>query len=137
MDIRIRQNYEDYEKVQKAFKEFIHALVWESMDIDNCVHEDEVNEHIDKYCSTNGEQLIALVNDSVSKFVKSLYARYKVNCYECDSEGCILNGVGKYIKTDNMELAFQKAAEFYRKGNRPYVEVFDNHTRKFIAKWGL
>lgn len=58
--IRIRQNYENYERVQKAFKEFVHALVWESMDIDAGVHEDEVNEHIAKYCRTNGDQMIAL-----------------------------------------------------------------------------
>ena len=134
--MNIRQNYENYQRVKDAFKEFIHALVWESVDIENGASEEEINEHIDEYCSTNGGQLIALVNDSVSTFVKSLYARYKVTCYECDSEGCI-NGVGKCIKTDNMEVAFQKAAEFYRKANRPYVEVFDNHTRKFIAKWGL
>lgn len=80
--IRNRQNYEDYERVQKAFKEFIHALVWESIDIDAGAHEDEVNEHIDKYCRTNGNQMIALANDSVTKFIKSLESRYEVHCYE-------------------------------------------------------
>ena len=83
--IRIRQNYENYERVQKAFKEFIHALVWESMDIDAGVHEDEVNEHIDKYCRTNGDQMIALTNDSVTKFIKSLNSRFEVHCYEIDA----------------------------------------------------
>ena len=53
--IRIKQNHENYERVQKAFKEFVHALVWESMVIDDGVHEDEVNEHIAKYCRTNGD----------------------------------------------------------------------------------
>ena len=69
--IRIRQNYENYERVQKAFKEFVHALVWESMDIDAGVQEEEINEHIAKYCRTNGDQMIALTNDSVTKFIKS------------------------------------------------------------------
>ena len=84
--IRIRQNYENYERVQNAFKDFIHALVWESIDIDAGVHEDEVNEHIDRYCRNNGGQMISLVNDSVSKFIKSLKSRYEVQCYEIDAE---------------------------------------------------
>ena len=40
--IRIKENYENYDRVKKAFKDFVHALVWESMDIDAGVHEDGV-----------------------------------------------------------------------------------------------
>ena len=110
--IRIRQNYENYERVQKAFKEFVHALVWESMDIDAGVHEDEVNEHIAKYCRTNGDQMIALTNDSVTKFIKSLNSRFEVHCY-----------------------AFKKAAEFYRHAKCPQVNIYDNELDKYVAEW--
>ena len=75
LKIRIMDNkdyYEDYDRVKKAFKGFIYALVWESMDIDAGVHEDEINEHITRYCNTNGDQMIALANDCVTKFIKSL-----------------------------------------------------------------
>jgi hypothetical protein len=133
--IRIRQNYENYERVQNAFNDFIHALVWESMDIDAGAHEDEVNEHIDKYCRTNGGQMIALANDSVMKFIKSLEPRYEVHLYECEWDGNIIGETAKHFSTDNCVIAFKKAAEFYRYAKRPKVSIFDNETDKYIAEW--
>jgi hypothetical protein len=129
--MEIRKNYENYERVQKTFKEFIHALVWESIEIENGADEKEIEDHINKYCNAHGDQMIALVNDSVNKYFIALYARYKVTYYECE---------GHYIKkqvinTDNMEVALAQAAKFYRKGSNPYIEVFDNETKKYIAKW--
>lgn len=133
--IRIKQNYENYEKVQKAFKEFVHALVWESMDIDNNVHEDEVNEHIAKYCRANGNQMIALTNDSVTKFIKSLNSRFEVHCYEIDANGNAIEDTAKHFNTDNSVIAFKKAAEFYRNAKYPQVVIFDNELGKYIAEW--
>ena len=130
--IRIRQNYENYERVQKAFKEFIHALVWESMDIDAGVHEDEVNEHIDKYCRTNGNKMIALANDSVTKYIKSLDARYSVHCYEYVNGEAIEEDS---FNTNNEYLALKKAAEFYRGAACPKVIIYDNATDKYLAEW--
>jgi hypothetical protein len=131
--MEIRKNYENYERVQKTFKEFIHALVWESAELENGASEQEINDHINKYCNTHGDQMIALTNDSVSKYITALYARYKVTYYEC--EGYRVKKIGQVINTDNMEVALAKAAEFYRNGTRPYIEVFDNETKKYIAKW--
>lgn len=133
--IRIRQNYENYERVQNAFKDFIHALVWESMDIDAGVHEDEVNEHIDKYCRTNGGQMIALANDSVMKFIKSLEPRYEVHCYEIDDEGNAIEETAKHYLTHNEVIALKKGAEFYRRAKCPQVNIFDNEQNKYIAEW--
>jgi hypothetical protein len=62
--------YEDYERVKTAFKGFIHAMVWEDIDIDCGVHEDVVNAHIDKFCDTNGDQLIELMNSVMRTFVR-------------------------------------------------------------------
>ncbi len=133
--IRIKQNYENYERVQKAFHDFIHALVWESMDIDAGVHEDEVNEHIDKYCRTNGNHMIELANDSVTKFIKSLEARYSVHLYEIKENGDADEDNAKHIDTDNLVLAMKKAAEFYRRAKCPQVNIFDNELGKYIAEW--
>lgn len=133
--IRIRQNYEDYERVQKAFKEFVHALVWESMDIDAGVQEEEINEHIAKYCRTNGDQMIALTNDSVTKFIKSLNSRFEVHCYEIDANGNAIEDTAKHFDTDNGIIAFKKAAEFYRHAKCPQVNIFDNELGKYVAEW--
>ena len=133
--IRIRQNYENYERVQNAFKDFIHALVWESMDIDAGVHEDEVNEHIKQYCRNNGGQMISLTNDSVTKFIKSLESRYEVHCYEIDDEGNAIEETAKHYYTDNEVIALKKGAEFYRSAKCPQVNIFDNEQDKYIAEW--
>jgi hypothetical protein len=133
--IRIRQNYENYERVKNAFKSFIHALVWESADIDEGFDENEVNEHIEKYCNAHGDQMIALANDSISKFIRELKPRYDVRHYEIDDNGIKHEIIKDHIRTDNQELALKKAACLYRYGKCPKVEIFDNETNKYIAEW--
>ena len=133
--IRIRQNYEDYGRVRKAFKEFIHALVWESMDIDDGVHEDEVNKHIDQYCANNQDQMIAKANTDVTKFIKSLNARFEVHCYEINENGDAIEETAKHFDTDNGVIALKKAAEFYRHAKCPQVNIYDNELGKYIAEW--
>jgi hypothetical protein len=133
--IRIRQNYDNYERVQKTFKEFVHALVWESMDIDEGVEDNEVNEHIEKYCNTHGDQMISLANNCVSKFIKGLTARFEVHCYEMDENGIAIEETAKHYNTDNEVLALKKGAEFYRQAKCPQVNIFDNEQDKYIAEW--
>jgi hypothetical protein len=133
--IRIRQNYENYERVKKAFKEFVHALVWESADIAEGVDESEVNERIDKYCRTNGGKMIAFTNDSVTEFIKSLNSRFEVHCYEVDANGNAIEETAKHLDTDNGVIAFKAAAEFYRHAKCPQVNIFDNELGKYVAEW--
>lgn len=133
--IRIKQNYEDYGRVRKAFKEFIHALVWESMDIDSGVHEDEVNTHIDQYCANNQDQMIAKANTDVTKFIKSLESRYNVHMYELDDFGNVIEETAEHMNTDNLKLALSHASDFYRKAKCPQVNIYDNETDKYIAEW--
>lgn len=133
--IRIRQNYKNYERVQEAFKEFVQALVWESMDIDDGVYVDEVDKHIGEYCKANGGQMIALTNDSVTKFIKSLNSRFEVHCYEIDANGNAIEDTAKHFDTDNGIIAFKKAAEFYRHAKCPQVNIFDNELGKYVVEW--
>ena len=133
--IRIRQNYENYERVKKAFKEFVHALVWESMDIDAGVHEDEVNEHIERYCNNYGERIIADTNENVSKFIREQYSRYEVRFCEFDADKRIIEDTLRSFRTNNLSLALKKAAKFYRSARNPQVEVYDNETESVITEW--
>ena len=133
--IRIRTNYEDYERVKQSFKNFVHALVWESMDIDAGVEEDEINKHIEMFCKQQGEKKIAEINDSVSKFICSLTARYEVHLYEMNDNGDVIEETAKHINTDNLNLALKKGAEFYRSAKNPQVNIFDNETAQYIAEW--
>ena len=133
--IRIRQNYENYERVKNAFKSFIHALVLESADIDAGVHENEIESYIQRYCNTHGGQMIVLTNDSVTKFIKSLTSRYEVHCYELNENGDAIEETAKHYNTDNLTIALKKGAEFYRKAKCPQVNIYDNDTDKYIAEW--
>jgi len=132
--IIIKENYENYERVKKAFKDFVHALVWESMDIDDGVHEDEVNNHIERYCNTMGNRVIHGINRNVTKYIKSLDARYSVHCYEI-KDGNLDEENAEHFYTDNLVLAMKKAAEFYRSAKCPRVNIYDNETDKYIAEW--
>ena len=64
------EKYENYERVKDSFKEFVHALVWEDMDIDSGAHEDVVNDHIEQFCDANADQLIELINSVMRTFVR-------------------------------------------------------------------
>ena len=134
--IRIKQNYENYERVQKAFKNFINALVWESISIDEGVSEEEVNKHIESYCnSSNADQVIMFANRSMTDFLKSLISRFEVHCYEVDENGNAIEETATHFNTDNGVLALKKAAEFYRRAKCPQVNIFDNELGKYIAEW--
>lgn len=133
--IRIKENYENYERVKKAFKDFIHALVWESMDIDDGVHEDEVNSHIERYCTTMGDGVIHDINRNVTKYIKSLEARYSVHCYELNENSEVIDDMSKHFDTNNLVLAMKKAAGFYRSAKYPRIIIYDNETDKYIADW--
>jgi hypothetical protein len=133
--IRILGNYEDYGNVMLAFKSFISTLVWESTDIEEGVHEDEVNNTIAKYCNTKGDEIIAKLNNDIKEFVKSLASRYEVHCYEIDANGNAIEETAKHFETDNEVLALKKGAEFYRHAKCPQVNIYDNKENKYIAEW--
>ena len=79
--------------------------------------------------------MIALTNDSVTKFIKSLTSRYEVHCYELNENGDAIEETAKHYNTDNEVLALKKGAEFYRKAKCPQVNIYDNDTDKYIAEW--
>ena len=133
--IRILGNYEDYGNVMLAFKSFISTLVWESTDIEEGVHEDEVNNTIAKYCNTKGDEIITKLNNDIKEFVKSLASRYEVHCYEIDTNGNAIEETAKHFETDNEVLALKKGAEFYRHAKCPQVNIYDNKENKYIAEW--
>lgn len=133
--IRIRQNFENYERVKAAFKDFIHALIWESVEVDNGCSEKEIDEHIDKYCRNNDSRMIMAANKDVTDFIKSLESRYEVHCYEINDNGDVIEETVKHFGTDNLKLALSKAASFYRTAKCPQVNILDNNTGQYIAEW--
>ena len=135
--ITMRENYGDYERVKKAFKEFVRALVWESADIAEGVDECEVNSYINRYCYIASDDAIRETNKSITEYIKTLSSRYVVHLYEHDENGIINEETAEHFETDNLVLALQKGAEFYRyHGDKhPTVDIFDNQTYKYLAEW--
>lgn len=133
--MEIKQNYENYEKVKNSFQHFISTLIWESVECGDDSKEVEIEKAIDKYCKSNADQMIALTNDSVRKFIKSLKSRYEAHLYEVDENGHVIEETEKHLNTDNGVIAFKKAAEFYRNAKCPRVNIFDNELGKYVALW--
>lgn len=129
MEVRIKQNYENYDRVVDAFKKFVHALVWESMDIDEGAEEEEVNKHIEAFVNTKVNEYLFNVNKDVIDYINSFEKRYEVKLSNQNDDSI------QIIKTDNLVLALEKAAKFYRNTNKPLVSVYDNKDKKFIALW--
>lgn len=126
--------FENYNRVKKAFKEFIHALLWESLYIDGGAHEREVEAHINGFCATNGEKLIDSIHDSVMDYVISVTPkRYEVHLYEyIEGTADVNEETAKHFDTDDIKEAF---AMFYRKTKNPQVNIFDNELGNYIAEW--
>jgi hypothetical protein len=132
--IRIRQNYEDYERVKNAFKSFIHALVWESADICEGMDEREVNSHIQRFCDNKGERVIAKCNEDVSTFLTELYPRYDVIYITYDNN--FKHKDEEVYHIDDLTCAIEKAMHFYRETKSPYtaIKIYDNIERKYIVR---
>jgi hypothetical protein len=108
--------------------------VWQSIDLDNGVHEDEVNASIARYCIEMGDSVIHYVNRNVTKYVKSLEARYSVHLYDI-KDGHVNEENSEHFDTGSLIFALIKAAEFRRSVKCPQVSIYDNEEDKYIAEW--
>ncbi len=135
MSMILRSNYEDYDKVLAAFKNLIHAVVWESTNLEEGVEEDKINANIEKYCKLNANDKIQGLNQSFQEFLRSMESRFQATFYECDENGIANEETAIRFETDNEKFALAKAAKFYRNAKRPRVQVYDNYCGKFIADW--
>ena len=119
----IKSNYVDYERVKKTFKEFIKALVWESIDIDEGLYEDEVNKDIDRFCLLKYDETISEINKKVSDFIKRSRPRYHVTltCGEKDES----------FSTNTFSVALSKVIKFYREEENPNVAIFDRFEDRY------
>lgn len=77
----------DKERVREAFKDFVHALVWESRDIEEGASEEEINEHIDLYVKTKGDGKINDFRNEYMNFLLEVDKKFKIEVYtvvDCD-----------------------------------------------------
>ena len=133
--LELRQNFNDYERVQKACDEFIKALVWESMNVPSGTSDEEINSLIDVYQNNNRKRITEAVLQDATKFFDNYFCRYDVYLRDFDMHGQLDTDSTKSFSTDNLKLALQKAAIHYRHGTRPSVEIWDSVEKKKIADW--
>ena len=131
----LRSNYEDYDRVLAAFKSLIHAVVWESRNLEEGVEVDEINANIEKYCKLNANDKIQGLNQSFQKFLRSMESRFQATFCECDENGIANEETAIKFGTNNEKVVLEKAANFYRNAKRPRVQVYDNNCGKFIVDW--
>lgn len=113
----------DYERIQEAYKNFVHALVWESRDLFEGLHEDAVNKYIERFAEANTDKAI---EDTYNALCEVSTTRYDVYKHECNEQ---YDFVEEYVfHTDNLTEAMKSAMSFYRKAKRPHIAIFDNNT---------
>ena len=71
----------DKERVREAFKDFVHALVWESKDIEEGASEEEIDGHIDLYVKTKGDGKINDFRNEYMSFLLDVYKKFKIEVY--------------------------------------------------------
>lgn len=133
--LELRQNFNDYERVKKACDEFTKAVIWESMNVPSGTSDEEINSLIGVYQNNNRKHIAEAVLQDATKFFDNYFCRYDVYLRDFDMHGQLNTDNTKCFSTDNLELALQRAATFYRHGTRPSVEIYDSVEKKKIVNW--
>ena len=90
----------DYERIQEAYKNFVHTLVWESRDLFEGLHEDAVNKYIERFAEANTDKAI---EDTYNALCEVSTTRYDVYKHECNEQ---YDFVEEYVfHTDNLTEA--------------------------------
>lgn len=64
--------FDDFERVEDAAKKLARAIIWESFYIDGGAKEEEVEEHLKKFCEEKITDVIENVHESIMEFVLQL-----------------------------------------------------------------
>lgn len=131
----MRTDFDNFKRVKDAYKAFIHALVWESKRIDCGAEEEEVNDHIERFCKLYGDFNIDDAHRSVEHFIATRACRYEVFMHLCDENGKIMDDFSKSFESNDIRVVLEKGATFYRNHPHCIVNIFDNETNKYIAEW--
>lgn len=126
-------SYNDYERVKKAFENFVHAVAWESDGLFEGLHEDAVNRYIEKFANENADRIIDEVSKDMSLMATNVEnKRYEVYMHVCNEHYDFISEVAFF--TDDVRSALDKAMVFYKKVDRAHVCVFDNETKSNMVE---
>ena len=127
------KGYNDYERVKKAFENFVHAVAWESDGLFEGLHEDAVNRYIKKFANENADRVIEEINADISLMTKNVEnKRYEVYLHECNEHYDLISEI--VVFTDDLEYAINRAMVFYKKAKKAHVCIFDNETKGNITE---
>lgn len=125
--------YNDYERVKKAFKNFVHAIAWESDGLFEGLHEEAINRYIEKFTNENADRIINEVSEDMSLMAMNVEnKRYEVYLHECNEHYDLISEVAFF--TDDIRCALNRAMVYYKKVNKAHVCVFDNETKSNIVE---
>ena len=131
--MKLKQNYNDYDKVKDAFKEFVSVLVWESvddkrLDIDSDVGDTEIavaeiNGAVDNFAIAFHKHYIEEVNNKFLQFENMCKPRYEVFLTKFDENGVVVSTEKRGIK--NAVNAIDIAVYFREHNKFTEVSVYD------------
>lgn len=126
--IRLKENFDDYERVSTACDGFIRSVVMESMDIAGGVDMDEIERLLAAYGKEKKSEIIHNVLNDARQWFDKFGGRYTLHMTDKDADTKIVSG-------DNLTALLDKAAKFYRHGKKPEVCIYDNVEKKDIVSW--
>lgn len=126
-------NYGNYDRVRTAFKNFVHAIAWESDGLFEGLHEDAVNRYIEKFANENADRVINEVSKDMSLMATNVEnKRYEVYLHECNEHYDLISEI--VVFTDDLEYAINRAMVFYKNAKKAHVCIFDNETKGNITE---
>ena len=125
--------YGNYDRVRTAFKNLIHAIVWEDDTLFEGLSEEAVNHYIDMFTDRNADRVIEEINADISLMTKNVNnKRYEVYLHECNEHYDLISEV--VVFTDDLEYAINRAMVFYKGAKKAHVCIFDNETKGNITE---
>jgi len=120
----------DEEKVRVKFMEFVHALAWESTDIDEGASEEEVYKHIDLYVKMEGDKKILDFRNEYMNFLLEVDKKFKIEVFAINNDGNepILEHCDY---TDEFGEAMDIVISQLGRGQRIFVKVYLREQGKF------
>jgi hypothetical protein len=109
---KIKNKFDNYERVENACLGLLRAVVWECLDIFGGVYEDEVENVLKQYQNEAKERIIKSVMEDAKKFFDSYSSRYGVHCVGIDENGKEVENSAVHLSTNDISVAINTCITF-------------------------
>lgn len=129
--MKLKENYGNFLKVRKAFRDFVFALASESVEYDDNENSLTLNDNVIIFCNIYDRECIAKANQKVSEFLKRLTPRYEVCMHTFGEDG---KRTVKKLCVEDVKYALNTAAKFRMENANSQTFVYDHIEEKTLME---